>query len=71
MQKLSFEPAAEELAKLYAAAAPSHARHLSRELYSLLLRTHELAYVFKGFPPEIASELAREKLRETVVKDHC
>jgi hypothetical protein len=64
MEKLSFEPAAEELSKLYAAAEPSYARHLSRELFDLLRRTHELAFVFKGYPPEIAANMALEKAQE-------
>jgi hypothetical protein len=64
MEKLSFEPAAEELTKLYAAAEPAYARHLSRELFDLLRRTHELSYVFNGYPPEIAADLALEKMRE-------
>lgn len=64
MEKLSFEAAAEELTKLYTAAEPAYARHLSRELFDLLRRTHELSYVFKGYPPEMAANLAREKVRE-------
>jgi hypothetical protein len=64
MEKLSFEPAAQELTRLYAAAEPAYARHLSRELFDLLRRTHELSYVFKGYPPEMAADLALEKVRE-------
>jgi hypothetical protein len=64
MEKLSFEPAAQELTRLYAAAEPAYARHLSRELFELLRRTHELSYVFKGYPPEMAADLALEKMRE-------
>lgn len=67
MEKLSFEPAAEELTRLYAAAEPAYARHLSRELFELLRKTHELSYVFKGYPPEIAADLALEKMREATI----
>ena len=38
MEKLSFEAATEELTKLYTAAEPAYARHLSRELFDLLLK---------------------------------
>jgi hypothetical protein len=29
-----------------------------------LRRTHELAFVFKGYPPEIAANMALEKAQE-------
>ena len=64
MDKLSFDVAAGELAKLYAAAEPVYARHLSRELFDLLHKTHELALIFKGFPREIAAAAAHAKVRE-------
>ncbi len=64
MEKLAFEPVADELTRLYAAAEPAYARHLSRELLDLLRRTHELSFVFQGYPPEMAADLAQEKLRE-------
>jgi hypothetical protein len=64
MTKLSFDQAVQEISKLYVAAEPFYARHLSKELLDLVHRTHELAFIFKGFPPDMASSMAAEKACE-------
>jgi hypothetical protein len=61
MQKLLFDQALQEITNLYIAAEPYYARHLSQEIFKLLCKTHELAFIFKGFPPEMASEIALEE----------
>lgn len=68
MDKLSFDAATHELAKLYSEAEPRYASFLSRDLFDLLRKTHELAYRFQGFPAEKAQELALVKAYQTTGK---
>jgi uncharacterized protein (DUF3820 family) len=58
MNKLSFDAAAAELAKLHTSAEPHYASFLTRRIFDLIRETYVTAFKFEGFPEEVAREMA-------------